>query len=337
MKFGYKTLINIFLLLFIGFTTLALAQVPYTIYGNVYNSDDSAPATGDITITAYLEKNPSNTYVFSNGDASLWGFELTYEAGWIYYSDGSGGSTNANPGDYIIVEFLNTNSESPFFGESGQIRDFIVGGGSSQQFGPSDFSLPVELSSFQAKIQSNQVVLNWTTQAELNNLGFNIYKSISGQSEFQLNAIIIDGAGTSTSSHSYEYIDTNVKAGESYTYSLESVDINGQKYKHQSISVTVDANATPDKHELMQNFPNPFNPSTQIRYRLGADSHVRLSVYNAIGDLVIQLANEQQSTGYYSYMWDGKDGMGNSVSAGLYFYKLDTNQVTQVRKMIYTK
>ncbi len=271
MKSCYKE--RLFQIFFIAILLFGLFSsvhaVPYTVWGYVHNSDGSAPTTGDITITAYLQKNPSGTYIFSNINNGFT-FNLEDDALWGYDPNGTGGPTTANPGDLLVLNFANTNSGSPYFGETGQIIDAIgTGTETPQQFGANDFSLPVELSSFQAKIQSNQVVLSWTTQAELNNLGFNIYKSISGQSEFQLNAIIINGAGTSTSSHSYEYIDANVKAGESYTYSLESVDINGQKYKHQSISITVDDNTTPDKHELLQNFPQSFQSFNPDQIQIG--------------------------------------------------------------------
>ncbi len=76
------------------------------------------------------------------------------------------------------------------------------------------------------------------------------------------------------------------------------------------------------EYALKQNYPNPFNPSTQIRYTLGHSGNISLDIYNILGQRVRSLVNTIQQIGTYELEWDGKDNNGNTVSTGVYFYKL---------------
>ncbi len=71
-----------------------------------------------------------------------------------------------------------------------------------------------------------------------------------------------------------------------------------------------------------------------IEFGMDSPSRVTLSVYNAAGRLVRILINEKRPAGHYSDAWNGMDSNGNSVSSGVYFYKLDTGSLTRTRKMI---
>ena len=88
---------------------------------------------------------------------------------------------------------------------------------------------------------------------------------------------------------------------------------------------------------LLQNAPNPFNPSTQIAYELEESAQVRLVIYNVLGQTVRVLAQEHQDAGYYQVRWDGRDALGRTVSTGLYIYKLEAGPNVAVRKMILAK
>lgn len=94
----------------------------------------------------------------------------------------------------------------------------------------------------------------------------------------------------------------------------------------------------PSNYKLYQNFPNPFNPVTTIRYALPKSERVTLKIYNLLGKEVITLVkNEQKAKGYHVALWDGRDEEGLRVSNGIYFYKLQTNSFTDRKKMILTK
>jgi hypothetical protein len=98
-----------------------------------------------------------------------------------------------------------------------------------------------------------------------------------------------------------------------------------------------DAEAGPMTTKLIGNYPNPFNPSTTVRYSLGEDSHVTITVFNTVGQEVVTLVDEYQPAGERSVVWDGKNASGADIAAGVYLLSLRTGTVTNVQKMIIIK
>ena len=84
--------------------------------------------------------------------------------------------------------------------------------------------------------------------------------------------------------------------------------------------------------KLSQNYPNPFNPTTMIDYTLPTDGMTKLSIYNVLGQEVKVLVNENMRAGSYSTPFDG-----SNLSSGIYFYKLESNNQMQVKKMLLLK
>ena len=95
--------------------------------------------------------------------------------------------------------------------------------------------------------------------------------------------------------------------------------------------------SAPLQFELYQNLPNPFNPSTTIRYSLSEATQVRLSIYNVLGQEIRVLVNAGQAAGTYNAEWDGHDAFGREVSTGLYLYRLKAGQHVAVNKMVLAK
>ncbi len=93
----------------------------------------------------------------------------------------------------------------------------------------------------------------------------------------------------------------------------------------------------PDQYELSQNYPNPFNPSTTIEFSLPTRSDVALKVFNVLGQEVAVLLNKTISAGTYKVIWDGHNQNGNEVASGVYFYKLETTEFVETKKMILLK
>ena len=89
--------------------------------------------------------------------------------------------------------------------------------------------------------------------------------------------------------------------------------------------------------ELIQNYPNPFNSSTVIRYNLYQSGHVTVKVYNVLGREIRTLINGYQEAGNQSAIWNGLDRCNQPVSSGVYFYKLQANNSTECRKLIYLR
>ena len=91
---------------------------------------------------------------------------------------------------------------------------------------------------------------------------------------------------------------------------------------------------TPEAFSLDQNFPNPFNSGTAIRFALPAVAAVKLTVYNLAGQAVATLAKDERAAGRYTLSWDGRDDQGHALASGLYVYRLEVADQTITRKML---
>jgi len=93
----------------------------------------------------------------------------------------------------------------------------------------------------------------------------------------------------------------------------------------------------PAAFTLLGNYPNPFNPSTTIRYGLSEDTWVSLKVYNSLGQEVATLVNEFQRAGYRSAAWHGRNDAGEIVSSGIYVYRFQAGNVVRTERMMFLK
>jgi hypothetical protein len=98
-----------------------------------------------------------------------------------------------------------------------------------------------------------------------------------------------------------------------------------------------DALNVPSTFELHQNYPNPFNPSTTIMLDLPNPAHVRLDVFNVLGQSVKTLKDEQMDAGYHPVEWNGTDNSGSPVATGIYFYKIQAGERIETKKMMLLK
>ena len=92
--------------------------------------------------------------------------------------------------------------------------------------------------------------------------------------------------------------------------------------------------ALPQGFELGANYPNPFNPSTMIPYRLPASMHVRLEVFNLLGQRIATLVDGEQPAGFHTASWDATDAAGQAVAAGVYLYRLSGDGTQATRSML---
>ncbi len=93
----------------------------------------------------------------------------------------------------------------------------------------------------------------------------------------------------------------------------------------------------PNEYVLSQNYPNPFNPSTTIRFTLPEKAHVKLVIYNVMGQRIRTLIDVEKKPDTYRTTWDGRDSFGNLVATGVYFYQLDTKNSVITKKMLLIK
>lgn len=187
-------------------------------------------------------------------------------------------------------------------------------------------TIPVELVSFSATALDNKVKLEWTTATETNNSGFEIQKSTENSSWEKVS--FVEGRGTSTEINSYVYVDNKVSAGK-YSYRLKQIDFDGTVSYSSVIEVVV---GVPVEYELAQNFPNPFNPTTNIRFSLPEQANVNLTVYNVLGQEVATVVNESLEAGIHNYAFDA-----SNLNSGVYYYRIKTDNFVEVKKMMLVK
>ena len=100
----------------------------------------------------------------------------------------------------------------------------------------------------------------------------------------------------------------------------------------------LDANAIPDKYALFNNFPNPFNSTTAIRYALPERQKVILRIFNILGqEVTILVDNEFRNTGYQIEYWDGQNRFYQPVASGIYLYRLEAGGYSKIKKMTLIK
>jgi hypothetical protein len=123
------------------------------------------------------------------------------------------------------------------------------------------------------------------------------------------------------------------------------VDVTESEVRDGSYSVNqlalpapVQIQTRPESYALGNNYPNPFNPATTIKYALPEAAFVKLEVYNVVGQVVRTLVADHQNAGRYVVQWDASDNSGHSLSSGIYFYRLQAGgQFLEVKKMLLLK
>jgi hypothetical protein len=101
-----------------------------------------------------------------------------------------------------------------------------------------------------------------------------------------------------------------------------------------TVTSVSDDECIPENFKLLQNFPNPFNPTTVIGYQLSNDNIIKLKIYNTLGREVKTLVDSFQSAGENSVVWNGTDNSNNPVCSGVYFYSLISDASIVQKKMI---
>jgi hypothetical protein len=198
--------------------------------------------------------------------------------------------------------------------------------------------LPVQLASFIGNfISENSVKLDWETISEVNNYGFYVekYNTITNKFEVIENSFQ-SGHGTTLELQHYSWIDDNVVELE-LEYRLKQIDNNGLVNYFGSIKLNPNGvenhSSVPAVFALNQNYPNPFNPTTEITFTLATSGYTTLKVYNLLGNEIKTLFTGQAEAGriYTAHF------TGNGFASGLYFYKLQTADKSEIKKLLLLK
>jgi hypothetical protein len=191
-----------------------------------------------------------------------------------------------------------------------------------------DPAIPVELTRFDATSETDAVRLAWETESEVNNAGFEVQRAESPGNFERL--AFIEGQGSTANPHVYEYTDTSLPFGAlELRYRLKQIDFDGRFVYSSVITLNRDA---PDAVALHPNYPNPFNPSTEIRFELPAGAEVRLVVYDLTGKEVAVLVDGFREAGRYRVAFDG-----SRLASGVYLYRLETPGRALMKRMVLIK
>lgn len=261
---------------------------------------------------------------------SIWGIGIQDENN-VWISDGNGYVLNSKDGGAAWTQadkFCN----NAIYSISVVGTDlWFAGNGGTLIKGYKTVEIPVELTSFSAAVKNNAVELTWRTATELNNKGFEVQRASSSTlpRKYEWEKIgFVAGHGSTTMANTYSFTDGNIDCGTSI-YRLKQIDFDGT-YKYSNV-VEINFNS-PAFFSLEQNFPNPFNPSTLIKYNIPEMSNVELKVFDITGQEVAALVNELQEAGQHTVMFDAA-----SLSSGVYFYKIKAGNYTAQKKMLLIK
>ena len=322
---------KLFLLAFVLLSLTIVAQNPHVVGGSMLYVGDALIPVEDWYWQAWELEDPGDI-IDSNSPSS------------VYYYDAPAGGYTMNLQDMVDwfvghtlhIEYYmcpmsgNTAPEGMHFE---QVDYVLTGAGfdpippypSPQYFDEILCITAVELTAFQAVMQEEFAAISWTTATESDMNCFNIYRD-----ELLIHT---EDATNSSQTTVYEFIDTEVVDGEEYVYDLEAVNLDGTAFTIGSTTLTI---VIPPIDEfsnvtaLYNNYPNPFKGSTAIKYAVKEGMTASLTIYNAKGQVVDTYTLGQTGVNGAEQVW-------NAETSGIYFYKLESEGVSQVKKMLVLK
>jgi len=175
--------------------------------------------------------------------------------------------------------------------------------------------LPVELTSFTAKVIGKNIRLSWQTSTEINNFGFDVERFENNE---WMKIGFVNGNGNSNSPKDYLFIDDKVKTDQTIKYRLKQFDNDGQFEYSNIISVLF----SPNEFELFQNYPNPFNPSTSISWNSNIDGEVTIKIFDVLGNEITTVLNEFKEAGNHKIDFNTSN-LNSNLASGVYIYQIE--------------
>lgn len=187
----------------------------------------------------------------------------------------------------------------------------------------------ISLRYFEASCQSGKVILNWSTGSEIENTAFQIFRN----NDFIAS---IEGAGTTSVTNYYEYIDRFIQPGQTYTYILNDINYSGNIISHDAMSVTI---STPgeESHILPEGnigaaYPNPFNPGATLPLHLDQQSDVTISLHDIFGRKCLDIVSGYFVSGDHQIPIDA-----SNLSSGVYFLHIQVGKSKLTQKIVLSK
>jgi hypothetical protein len=255
------------------------------------------------------------------------------ELSWIDNSNNEDGfrierSDDGTPFQLVATVPSGTNSYEDTVSVLGDFQYRVNAFNSSNQSGFTNVAcvsvlvVPVEMSLFTVEVNANgdYVTLRWETASELNNRGFEVERKLRNNDYEKIG--FVEGKGTTTEKSVYSLVDNFNNAGFSGTiyYRLKQLDFDGSFSYSGPVSVNVDLTAK--DYFIEQNFPNPFNPSTSVRFNLPEESRVSVQIINSLGEVIANLIDEIRPSGIHSQTWNAVN-----AASGIYFIRINAQSV----------
>jgi hypothetical protein len=188
-------------------------------------------------------------------------------------------------------------------------------------------TVPVLIQGIDADVQGTSVVITWQIWSDERITGYHILRR-------QLDEVGDEIINTSRiASSERRFVDEVAQPDRRYEYVLLVVMADGSELRSQPVTARTSSLA----FELFQNDPNPFNPSTRIRFSLPARTRVDLSIYDTLGRRVVTLIHEVLDAGPNEVVWDGANASGAKVASGVYYYQLRAEKRVLTRKLLLLK
>lgn len=195
--------------------------------------------------------------------------------------------------------------------------------------------VPIRLSYFscEACAGDRSVLFRWGTISETNNYGFQIQKSVTSEGPFEtLPQSFVPGHGTTLLPQHYTFVLQDADAAESF-YRLLQIDLDGSCHYSDALRAAfltwVPQHTNGPNTLLSRNFPNPFNASTLIPFTLTQPAHVRVGLFNILGEEVALVFNGNLETGVYTLRWDAGE-----APAGVYLCRLESNGTVETLRLV---
>lgn len=317
-----------------------------THYARLYAKDVSGSLRFGLSKAAETPTFSSNNYSFNTTYLII--IKYTFNGSsqddrvdlWIISSGVPTSESNAGTPTVENVTFANTDASSisTVSVRQGTSSHNISVDGIRISSSWNEAPLPVEFSTFTATFNNKFVNLNWITQTEVNNYGFEVERFSKSLNNDWQKIGFVQGNGNSNSINRYSFVDKNPPVNK-LMYRLKQIDNDGG-FSYSGV-VEVDFES-PNKFELKQNYPNPFalksdltpngNTSTRLTYSIPIDGFVKLTLYNIVGQEIMILENGFKNAGSYSM-----DFKPFGLQSGVFFCSLESNGSKQIIKMILQK
>lgn len=323
------------------------------IFSGFFDFDSTIVSVGDsIQYRISARDNSSNSNLSVSPGTGYHEFEIEQDTGFVSiflddFESGDGNWLISNDGGTCVWEIVDINAQlytlpTPASGDILTADSDLCGSGTTL-LSTATLSDPVDLSSYslvKVDFDSDWRIFDSADEALLDisvdggNSWINLlhYDGVSVRDTH----VQIDVSSIAGNQDSVVFRFVSIQPGWDWWWAIDNFSISVRPGTIVALDDPKNLNV-PESFALHRNYPNPFNPTTTIRYDLRSDVNVSLKIYNVLGQEVRTLASGFQQAGSRSAVWDGKNDFGRQVASGIYVYRIEAGKFRQTRKMMLLK